>query len=157
MFDRSPASFDAYDELCHNPNTPSEEETEAHMAILAQCHLFLLAMEDASSAKLVHDLMRPDSTKAMRFMSRMSMNGFTISDSEQLPIGHGVYCGASAINHSCRPNCVPTFWIRPLAPPMLQVTACREIRPVHPSSCQVQDAVEELQVPMRLFAMWRQR
>ena len=52
-------------------------------------------------------------------MSRMSMNGFTISDSEQLPIGHGVYLGASAINHSCRPNCLQTFWIRPHAPPML--------------------------------------
>jgi hypothetical protein len=46
-------------------------------------------------------------------MSRMSMNGFTISDSEQLPIGHGVYLGASAINHSCRPNSLQTFWSAP--------------------------------------------
>jgi hypothetical protein len=98
------------------------------MAILTQCRLFLLTMGDASGAKLVHDLMHPDATKATRFMSRMSANEFTISDSEQKPIGHGIYCGASAINHSCRPNCVPTFWLRPLAPPMLQVTACRNIK-----------------------------
>ena len=130
-FDKSPtttAARDKYDELCHDANTSSEEEGEAYLAILTQCRLFLLAMGDASGARLARDLIHPDPSRAIRFMSRMSMNGFTISDSEQLPIGHGVYLGASAINHSCRPNCVQTFWIRLHAPPMLRLTACRTIR-----------------------------
>ena len=123
----SPTSHDAFNELCHDANAPLEEEGEAYMAILTQCHLFLLAMEDKHGAKLAHDMMHPDATTACRFMSRMTMNGFTISDSEQMPIGHGVYCDASGINHSCMPNCVPTFWIRPSTPPMLSVTACRDV------------------------------
>jgi hypothetical protein len=139
--DESPTTAvrDAYDELCHGePSSGGDgegEEGEAHLAILAQCRLFLLAMGDvaAGAARLARDLLvRSDASGAAgaRFLSRMSRNGFTIADSEQRPIGHGVYPGAaSAINHSCRPNCVPTFWIRPRrAPPALQVTACRTIR-----------------------------
>ena len=126
-FHTSPTSHDAFNELCHDANAPLEEEGEAYMAILTQCHLFLLAMADKHGAKLAHDMMHPDATIACRFMSRMTMNGFTISDSEQMPIGHGVYCDASGINHSCMPNCVPTFWIRPSTPPMLSVTACRDV------------------------------
>ncbi|KAL3767401.1 hypothetical protein ACHAW5_007661 [Stephanodiscus triporus] len=119
--------------LCHDDaNSTSEEEGGgAYSAILAQCHLFLLAMEDASSgaaARSARDLLHPDVDNAVRFMSRMCMNGFTVSDSEQFPIGHGVYRGrASYINHSCRPNCVPTFWLRRHKQPMLRITACRTI------------------------------
>jgi len=84
-------------------------------------------MGDSATAKMAHDLIHPDPTPGYQFMSRLSMNGFTISNSEQLPIGHGVYCGSSMINHSCRPNAVPTFWLRPSAPPMLQITACQSV------------------------------
>lgn len=59
--------FDAYDELCHEANTPSGgegAEGEAHLAILAQCRLFLLAMGDESGARLASDLIHPDATRA---------------------------------------------------------------------------------------------
>ncbi|KAL7540878.1 hypothetical protein ACHAXR_010680 [Thalassiosira sp. AJA248-18] len=123
---RNTISSKEYNELCWNIDVLSQEEKEVYKSVMMQCHLFLRAMGD-SAALVAHDLLHPDPIPAYQFMSRLSMNGFTISTSEQLPIGHGIYCGASMINHSCRPNAVPTFWLRDCTPPMLQVTVCQSV------------------------------
>ena len=128
QFKESPESMIEYNKLCYNIDLLSEEEKESYMTIMNQCHIFLRAMEDTTTAKMAYDMIHPDPTPAFQFMSRMSMNGFTISNSEQRAIGHGLYVGAaSTINHSCRPNCVPTFWLRPSSPPVLQITVCRSV------------------------------
>jgi hypothetical protein len=126
---KSPATSAMYDELCcSNMDSISNEEKETYLSIMTQCHLFLLAMNGTGPiAQLAHDLLYPNNLRAIQFMSRMCMNGFTISDSEQFAIGHGVYCQGSMINHSCRPNAVPSFWIRTSVPPMLQITVCTPI------------------------------
>ena len=98
------------------------------MSILTQCHVFLIAMADTDAATAAHDLLHPTPAPAYRFMSRLSMNGFTVSDAEQLPLGHGIYCGASMMNHACRPTAVPSFWLREARVPMLQVTVCRPVK-----------------------------
>jgi hypothetical protein len=61
--------------------------------------------------------------------SRISLCVPTICDSEEYPIGHGVYIDASVINHSCVLISVQTFWLRPHAPPMLSVMTCRDVYP----------------------------
>ncbi|KAL9186074.1 hypothetical protein ACHAXT_005312 [Thalassiosira profunda] len=123
-FQESPSTSEEYNQLCFNVDLLSEDEKESYASIMTQCQLFLCAMGDASAAKVAYDLMHPDPSAAYRFMSRLSLNGFTIANSELLPIGHGIYPGASMINHSCIPNAVPTFWLRASTPPMLQVTTC---------------------------------
>lgn len=126
---KSPAKSAMYEELCSsNLDSLSNKEKETYLSIMAQCHLFLLAMKGFGPiAQFAHDLLHPNNLLAIQFMSRMCMNGFTISDSEQFAIGQGVYCQGSMINHSCRPNSVPSFWIRPSVPPMLQITVCTPI------------------------------
>ena len=128
-FHKSPATSAMYEELCSaNMESLSNEEKETYLSIMTKCHLFLLAMNGtAPIAQYAHDLLYPNNLLAIQFMSRLCMNGFTISDSEQFAIGHGVYCQGSMINHSCRPNAVPTFWIRHSVPPMLQITVCAPI------------------------------
>lgn len=126
-FQESPSALEKYNQLCWNVDLLSQQDKDAYLTILTQCHIFLCAMGQTAAAKMTDDLIHPDPTSAFQFMSRLSMNGFTITNSELLPIGHGVYCGASMINHSCRPNAVPTFWLRTSIPPMLQITACQSI------------------------------
>ena len=124
-----PVALEQYNELCYyDIDLLSEKERETYLSILNQCHIFLRAMEHNAAAKLVYDMIQQhDKTLAYQFMSRLSMNGFTISNSEQHAIGHGVYIGASMINHSCRSNAVPTFWLRNGEPPALQVTLCKDV------------------------------
>ena len=128
------SSSKEFNELCYNVDLLSEGEKEAYKSIMTQCHLFLRAMGDIPAATTAYNLLQhhPGDDNNLtpayyQFMSRLSMNGFTISTSEQVPIGHGIYCGASMMNHSCRPNAVPTFWLKPSTVPMLQISVCKKV------------------------------
>jgi len=126
-FTELPSALNEYNELCYNVDSLSEQEKESYLQIFNQAHIFLRAMGDTTTAKMAYEMIS-NPTKVYQFMSRMCMNGFTISYSEQHAIGHGIYCGfSSMMNHSCRPNAVQTFWLCDNTPPMLQVTVCKEI------------------------------
>ena len=131
----NPAVMAKYNELCHNEvddNYANTEQGRVHLNIITQCHHLLLAMGDISAAKLAHDLIEPSPILAFQFISRLSMNGFSICNAEQKALGVGVYPTASMINHSCRPNAVQTFWLSGSSehhyPPMLQITMCRDAK-----------------------------
>ena len=126
----NPAAKQEYNQLCWNVDLLSDEEKNTYLELMQKCHFFLRQMNDPDASKAAYALIHPDPTPAYQFMSRLTMNGFTISTSEQLPLGVGVYPDASMINHSCRPNAVPTFWFSNDAvstPPLLQITTCRTV------------------------------
>ncbi|KAL7530461.1 hypothetical protein ACHAWF_003385 [Thalassiosira exigua] len=125
-FHASPATLKEYNELCCSVELLSDEEKKSYLDIMTKAHAILCAMGDSAAVKISYDLVHPDPTPAYEFMSRLDLNGFTIATVE-MPLGHGIFCGASMINHSCRPNAVPTFWLRAGTPPMLQITACQSI------------------------------
>jgi hypothetical protein len=126
-----PVLMEKYNGLCHAKDDGDYSKTEQgsdYFNILTQCHQLLLAMGDTSAAKLAHDLLEPNPILAFQFMSRLTMNAFTICNAEQEILGVGVYFSASFINHSCRPNAVQSFWFSGSDghhPPMLQITMCR--------------------------------
>ena len=107
----------------------TDEKTLNDLAILmTKCKLFLKAMGDDQGANLVHTRFIPDLLiTSSHFIRRINTNGFMISDAEQNHIGMGLYMKASVINHACRPNTIPTFWLRPQKPPMLQLTVVTPI------------------------------
>jgi SET and MYND domain-containing protein len=130
-----------YNELCYKDDDDDDEDydditqkksgqEDDHLRIIAQCHQLLLIMGETSAAKVAHDLLDPNPRLASRFISRLTMNGFTICNSEQEVLGVGVYPRASMINHSCRPNAVQSFWLSSTErlPPMLQITMCRNAK-----------------------------
>jgi SET and MYND domain-containing protein len=130
---KNPKVLDEYNELCYKDDDDDfkTEQGDARLKIMMQCHQLLLAMGVTPAVKLAHDLLDPDPILALRFISRLALNGFTICNSEQETLGVGVYPRASMINHSCRPNAVQTFFlseghVRRSHPPMLQITMCRD-------------------------------
>ena len=129
-----PSVMTKYNELCYDKDVDdcsSVKEGNVHLNIIKQCHQFLLALGNTPAAKLAHELLEPNPILAYHFVSRLTMNGFTISSAEQKSIGLGVYPHASMINHSCRPNAVQTFWLSGSDrhhPPMLQITMCRDVK-----------------------------
>ena len=126
-FTETPSALNEYNELCYNIDSLSQQENESYLQIFNQAHIFLRATGDTTTAKMAYDMIS-NTTQVYQFMSRMCMNGFTISNSEQHAIGHGVYCGySSMMNHTCRPNAVQTFWLNDNTPPMLQVTVCKDV------------------------------
>ena len=131
----NPEVLTNYNQLCYEKVDGSDLKTEQlgiHLNILSQCHRLLLAMGNTAAAKLANDLIEPNPILAFQFMSRLTMNGFTISNAEQKALGVGVYQPASMINHSCRPNAVQSFWLSGSSdchhPPMLQITMCRDVK-----------------------------
>lgn len=129
-----PSVVTKYNELCYTKDDDDYSKTEqggVHINIITQCHHLLLAMGDTSAANLAHDLLEPNPILAFHFISRLTMNGFTICNAEQEALGVGVYLNASMINHSCRPNAVQSFWFSGSDrhhPPMLQITMCRNTK-----------------------------
>lgn len=129
--EESPDVAKKFTELCFNVEDLSQEEKEEYLSIMIRCSELLRLMnskESEAAYDTCRSMIQLDPTLAFQFMSRLIMNGFTISTSEQLPLGVGVYPAASMINHSCRPNAVPTFWFSTPSPPMLQITMCKSVR-----------------------------
>ena len=134
----NPEVMKNYNELCYNNKddddySKTDEQGGVHLNIITKCHHLLLAMGNTSAAKLAHDLLEPNPSLAFQFISRLTMNGFTICNAEQEALGVGVFLDASMINHSCRPNAVQSFWLSSGSsdrhhPPMLQVTICRNVK-----------------------------
>lgn len=122
-----------FDELCYNIDDLSEQEKKEYLQTVKNCHSLLWYMGAEREASKEAEQMMANPNEAYKFMSRITMNGFTVSTSEQEGIGFGIYTGASMINHSCRPNAVQTFHFSSSegsAPdmPMLQITTCQQVR-----------------------------
>lgn len=47
---------------------------------------------------------------------KINQNTFTVSDSELQPLGIGLWSLAATVNHSCSPNAVSSFSLRPSKP-----------------------------------------
>lgn len=117
-----------FEKLCFNTERLLDREKKSFETLSRQTHVLLQAMGCTSAASEAQQMLKSGLLPWFRFLSRISLNGFTICNSEQLALGHGVFPTATMINHSCRPNCVPTFWLRQSAPPTLQITACEEVK-----------------------------
>ena len=78
-FTETPSSLNEYNELCYNINSLSQQEKESYLQIFNQAHIFLRAIGDTTTAKMVYEMIS-NPTKVYQFMSRMCMNGFTISN-----------------------------------------------------------------------------
>jgi len=123
-----------FERLCYCPDDMlSQDEKDMYRAVMRQCSVLLYHMGEHLASKTALQMIEPDPTPAYRFVSRISMNGFTITTSESYPIGTGMYPRASMINHSCRPNAVQTFWFDkedadPPNMPKLQITTCRSVK-----------------------------
>ena len=126
-----------FNELCYNIDDLTQTEKNQYLQIMKQCHSLLRFTEGAEAACHHAQSMIHNPIEAYKFMSRLTMNGFTICTLEQMGVGIGVYPGASMINHSCRPNAVQSFYFFPSEfernsfesnVPMLQITTCRKIK-----------------------------
>ncbi|KAL7489131.1 hypothetical protein ACHAW6_014721 [Cyclotella cf. meneghiniana] len=129
-----------FEELCFNINDLSQEEKDHHLKVMIQCSLFLryarsnINDKNHQAYERACSMIQTDPTLAYKFMSRIMMNGFTISTLEQIGIGIGLYPAASMINHSCRPNALQSFWFFPPRDreepnsPMLQITTCQRVK-----------------------------
>lgn len=62
------------------------------------------------------------------YTSVFRVNNFGIMDSMMNVVGGGVYPLGALLNHSCQPNCLLRFWIRPEQPPTMEIVACRKIQ-----------------------------
>jgi SET and MYND domain-containing protein len=127
----SPSIREKFNELCFNITDLSQKEKKEYMQVMNSSHAFLRFIENGSSQEAFR--MANDPPEAYAFLSRIMMNGFTVSTTEQMGIGIGIYPGASMINHSCRPNAVQSFHFFPPGErtsniPMLQITTCREVK-----------------------------
>ena len=63
-----------------------------------------------------------------RLAAKISMNGFSICNGEQISMGLGIYLGASMANHSCQPNAIQSFHFDKGQTPRLSFTACTYIK-----------------------------
>ena len=126
-----------FEELCYNIDDLCEEEKSHYLKVMTNCNSLLRYIDPYSEACNRAQDMMDNPNKAYKFMSRIMMNGFTISTLEQEGIGLGLYPGASMINHSCRPNAVQSFYFFPSEfqrqetetnVPMLQITTCQKVK-----------------------------
>jgi SET and MYND domain-containing protein len=137
---KTPSIAASFEELCFNTGDLSQEDKDHFLKVMIQCSLFLRYTKHhitGSIDKAAFERacgMVSDPTLAYIFMSRIVMNGFTVSTSEQMGIGIGIYPRASMINHSCRPNAVQSFYFfhhscnKEPNVPMLQITTCQEVK-----------------------------
>ena len=125
-----------FEELCYNIDDLCEKEKSQYHKVITNCNSLLRFIDPHGEACKRAQEMMDNSTEAYKFISRIMINGFTISTLEQEGIGLGVYPGASMINHSCRPNAVQSFYFFPSEyqrqemetnVPMLQVTTCQKV------------------------------
>ena len=118
----------AFDELCWDSERLMDHERKSFEAISRQTYAFLQAMGCTSAASEAQQMLKSGLTLWFRFLSRISLNGFTICSSDQTILGIGIFPSASMINHSCRPNAVPSFWLRESSPPTLKLTTCKAVK-----------------------------
>eukprot|EP00804_Cyclotella_cryptica_P010767 CCRYP_005538-RA/>CCRYP_005538-RA protein AED:0.30 eAED:0.30 QI:578/1/1/1/0/0/2/90/496 len=128
-----------FDELCFNIDDLSQDEKDHHLKVMIQCSLLLRCTRSNANDnnhqayERACNMIQPDPTLSYKFLSRIMMNGFTISTLEQTGIGIGLYPAASMINHSCSPNALQSFWFSPHGRneptlPMLQITTCQKVK-----------------------------
>lgn len=123
----SPELRRVFDKLCWNTECLLDHEIKSYEIISRQTCALLSAAGCTSAASEAQQMLKSGLAPWFRFLSRMSLNGFTISNSEQMVLGLGIFPAASMVNHSCRPNAVPSFWLRETAPPTLQLTTCKAV------------------------------
>jgi SET and MYND domain-containing protein len=77
----------------------------ANRQLYQQMSTLVLALYFSGSKGTWH----PSGNYVMLLLGRIACNCFTITDPEFLTRGTGLYLRASPFNHSCEPNCCPTF------------------------------------------------
>eukprot|EP00592_Proboscia_alata_P028667 CAMPEP_0194444264 /NCGR_PEP_ID=MMETSP0176-20130528/127171_1 /TAXON_ID=216777 /ORGANISM="Proboscia alata, Strain PI-D3" /LENGTH=485 /DNA_ID=CAMNT_0039270619 /DNA_START=699 /DNA_END=2155 /DNA_ORIENTATION=+ len=116
-------------ELVSNYDLLTKSELESYEEVARKslhCLSQLMMDKEDSNAFSTHKLENCDHTTMLpyciRLVSKIVMNGFSISDGEQIAIGIGLFHSVAMVNHSCIPNAVQTFHFDVGKEPQLAIT-----------------------------------
>jgi len=133
---KTPEVARKFEQLCFNTNDLSEKDKEEYLQVMRNCSKLLRFFDPYGEACDKARILTERPSEGYKFMSRIMLNGFTISTLDQQGVGIGIYPEASMINHSCRPNAVQSFYFFPPGDdeqerksnvPMLQITMCQKV------------------------------
>jgi len=91
----------AFQNLCCNLSTLDQSEKLKYTQLMEPLG-YLLGREKFESCF-------ETSTKCLETINRVAINTITIVTDELVPVGYGIFPGASLINHSCEPNAMFSF------------------------------------------------
>jgi hypothetical protein len=115
-----------WDDLQHNNEIFTENESVS--ASFHHTQVVLATVTAMIQASPSNDAISVSLDELRVFVSKIKLNGFSISDGESIALGVGIYSIPSAMNHSCGPNAIQTFtYGQPGSLPSLMVTACQDI------------------------------